>query len=245
MHQTSTAPKTLQGLVADLTNPTRENTPEAGWRNVPSLWEQLVGATGRGAGQDSSVARSRPPVSTSVLSLVSEIEATTATFLRLRKRHVHHRRIHVAANVDLCGCRPPARPCRNAPTEHQIRDIPADLRAIVNDPGMQGDHQVEWLGLLERWITTARVILEGTGPLGWLRGVRCIDCEATNHRQWIGGENIVTPALQLIWHVTESGAELIHHVRCVACGAERWPADFHLIAANNAAANLTQETLTA
>lgn len=209
----------LRHLIDELTRPTHENTREAGWRTIPSLWNRLLDSTTRAGGENSSVARSRPPVATAALSIVDDAERCCAAFLTARRR-------------------PLKRQQRTGG-----RDVPAELRAIAVDPRLTGEHLDEWIELVTRWIRQARICLEGTGPLGWLRSIACIDCGATNHTEWIGGEPIVTPALQLVWVRTDAGAEMLRHVHCTACGRDRWPADLHLIADRHRQDNQTKETM--
>lgn len=237
----------IHALIDAYTSPVVARTDETGgWRTSPSLWDQLAANTSRRGGEGTAVARSRPPVTTSVLSIVDDTERTTAAYLRTLRRPLIWRERTEVDTAD-CYCRTPFRMCPNRPHSTRSRDIRAELHAIAADPTLTASRArlEEWCEHLTRWVAQAQLVLEGAGPLGWLRSVACIDCGAQTHTQVIGGERIVTPALQLVWRTSIRGTELLDRVRCVACGRERWPADLHLIADRNRTHQLTKETMTA
>lgn len=203
-------------------------------RTLPSLWELLNADTARTGGADGGTQRSRPPVSTAVLSLIHDVRRTTEQRLRQAGRQpiTRTRTISDEHTRHLAGATPDC-------TVLVIwRDIPAELQAInqlTTEP-----ERTEWAERLASWTHKAKAVL-GLLPtrIQLPRGTRCMDCG----QAWVvaieDGEEVRRPAVHLVWQ--DTGA--LHYVACTACGSSRWPHDLHALAAAQANLNAGHDTL--
>lgn len=225
----------LAPLINDFTEP-RKQPPENGAPAVtlPSLWDMLITDTARTANATGGPQRSRPPVSTAILSLTHDVRRTLESRLRLAGQ-------------------PTITRSRTIPDEHRTliatrtdstliefwRDIPAELRAI-NQLTRGLDEQAEWAERVAGWIHKAKAAL-GLLPtrIQLPRGTRCMDCG----KAWVtvleDGEEVRRPAVHLVWHDTGG----LHYVGCHACGSSRWPHDLHALARAQRRLNTEHDTL--
>lgn len=247
------SPKELSGedlyrLIGELTRPRRSPSPEPPApgepgdpepkpRTVasPSLWDLLIGNTARAGGQGSAVQRSRPPVSTQVLSLVHEVRSACEQRLRTAGRQpiVRSRTLSDATRQAI-----QARP--DSTVVEMWRDIPAELLAINAITASRPVEQAGWAERVAGWVHRAESALGlVTERIQLPRGTRCMDCGEA----WVlvieDGEQVRRPAVHLVWHPT--GA--LHFVACSACNSSRWPHDLHALAERQAELNATHDTL--
>lgn len=227
-------------LIQEFTNPQREREdpkdPTSRWVTTPPLWDQLVESTARGGGLGGSVHRSRPPVATQVLSLVSTVRSACSTELeRIGRRPIWQTR-PVPADCEHFHPRP------DSTIVEMWRDVPAELRAISANGRLGEEARTGWAERVADWIIQAKAALGQTTPRIQLpRGTRCMDCE----QAWVtvveDGEEVRQPALRLVWH----GNGTLHYVACQACGKSRWPADLHALAEHQLRVMLEAETTAA
>lgn len=236
MNTVAAEPKTMFELIGEFTNARREQVlgpddQQAKWTSAPSLWDLLLESTARGGGAGSAVQRSRPPISTEVLSLIAEIRSACEESLTLigRKAIWQTQRLRVDA------------PRPDAMVVVMWRDIPAELRAVcAGASGLSDVRRSRWTDDLARWINRAKLALGEQVPRIQLpRGTRCLDCDTAWVTTKIDGEDVRRPALHLVWH--DNGA--LYYVGCLACGKSRWPADLHALAEHQRQLNLEQETV--
>lgn len=233
-------PKTMFDLIREFTNARREQVDPkneaSDWVNSPSLWDLLLENTARGGGQGSSVQRSRPPVSTEVLSLIAEVRAASEKSLTLIGRKVMWQsRTVPAGEADRFRARP------DSQIVEMWRDVPSELRAVCANAGKLTDSRRErWVQDLDDWIARAKAALGEAVPRIQLpRGTRCMDCGAAWVTSKVDGQEVRKPALHLFWH--DDGS--LYYVACLACGKSRWPADLHALAEHQRELNLEQETV--
>lgn len=227
----------LAPLINEFTNP-RKLPPENGApaTTLPSLWDLLITDTARTGGTDGSTQRSRPPVSTAVLSLTHDVRRTLESRLRLAGQPT------ITRTRTIPDEHRPLIATRTDSTLVEIwRDIPAELRTI-NQLTNGRDEQAEWADRVATWIHQAKAAL-GLLPtrIQLPRGTRCMDCG----KAWVvgveDGEEVRRPAVHLIWHDTGR----LHYVACHACGSSRWPHDLHALANAQQRLNTQYETLDA
>lgn len=225
----------LFDLVTEFTAPT---TDQDSGQTVPSLWTMLLESTARAGGNGgSSIARSRPPVSTAALSIIEKVRATCLTTLMARGC----RPMFVPVMVDNgCQCVPPWSTCMYGVRAHLQRNTPGELRRINSILSPHPNSRVAWAEMLDGWIHEARSALGLVdGRIQLPRGTRCLDCSAAWVKVRQDGETIRKPALVLVWNKNGS----IHYVACLSCGSSRWPADLHALAEHQRRVNLEQETM--
>jgi hypothetical protein len=215
-------PADLFPAIDAFTNPIRKridpDDDTSTWQTTPSIWDQLLASTGRrGTAGSTAAMRSRPPVSTDVLSLVEEVRHVSGCQLRSMGQALRWRD---------CESRP-------------MRDTPSELRAIhaLLVPA-HPTVAIAWVFYLRGWRREAlRVLGLLTPRISLPRGVRCIDCDARDVTERNAyAEHVTAPAMRLLWD--EDGR--IHAVWCAACGSTRHPADLHLYAAQFAVPNYSE-----
>lgn len=209
---TPVQPADLFPAIDAFTNPIRQRTdPDnntSTWQTTPSIWDQLTASTAKHTGTNGYTAsmRSRPPISTDVLSLIEEVKRISGR--ELRDHHVDYRY-----------------------TDDHQRDIPSELRAIhaLLVPA-HPTIAIAWTYYLRGWRREGLRVLGLIAPrISLPRDARCIDCGARDVTERNGyGETVIAPALRLAWD--DDGR--ITNVWCAACQVERLPADLHLIAAH-------------
>lgn len=203
-------PEDLFAAIDLLTNPIRARVDpddeRSAMQTTPSLWDQLLVSTSRASQGGSSAKRSRPPISTDVLSLIHEVRRLCADELHAHGHELYYR------------------------PDGKTRDTPSELRAInaVLVPKYP-TAAIAWACYVWGWQREAlRVLGLITPRIALPRNARCIDCAARDVTEWNSyGEAVVAPALRLLW--TDNGRVLA--VWCAACGQTRPPDDLHLLAA--------------
>lgn len=225
---TPTVPLTgddLTPLIDEFTEP--ERFPDG--RHAAPLWDQLHAVKHRGVGADGrSVHRSRPPISTEVVSLIQEVRSACERRMRDAGREpIIRTRVLSDAERDLI--RPSApRPGLMLTTVLEVwRDVAAELRAI-NTITAGDAEQTVWADRVAEWVHRARSVLGLLPPRVQLpRGTRCMDCGQAWVVAEVDGERVRRPAVKLVWH--RNGT--LHYVACSACGGSRWPHDLPALAA--------------
>ena len=194
-------PADLEVAVADLVHPLRARLRRSHghslteWADVPSLFMQLVSSVGRGsssAGLPSS--RSRPPISVSVLDLLTEIRLAAAE-----------------GAEDYAG----------SPTGDTVSDLLTISSAMhgVSDY----DPLSWWTDAVRGWVVRARTVLGMTPPLVvHLRGVPCPACNRVTVKLLVADEVIAGPALMVSWeaptdYVPEDIEYRVSSIRCRGC----------------------------
>lgn len=226
-------------LVQEFINPQAElmdpRDPASEKVTSPALWDQLIGSTARGGGLGGSVQRSRPPVSTEVLSLVSTVrEHCASQMLRIGRKPIWQHRTVSDRDCEHFHPRP------DSTIVETWRDIPAELRAISASAKLSDNARVAWAEQVSMWIALAKAALGQTIPRIQLpRGTRCMDCKQAWRVVVEDGEEVRKPALRLVWRPDGT----LFYVACDACGQSRWPHDLHALAEHQAQVNVEQETL--
>jgi hypothetical protein len=210
MNRENMLPEDLFAAIDLLTNPIRVRTdPDddtSDMQTTPSLWDQLLLSTPRTSQGGSSAKRSRPPVSTDVLSLIHEVRRLCADQLHAHSRELRYR------------------------PDTRVRDTPSELRAIntLLVPKYP-TAAITWAWYVWGWQREALRVLGLLPPHITLpRDARCMDCTARDVTEWNSYcEPVVAPALRLLW--ADDGRVLA--LWCAACGQSRPPNDLHLLAA--------------
>lgn len=228
-------------LVQEFINPQSElvdpRDPRSEKVTSPALWDQLIDNTARSGGLDGgSVQRSRPPVATGVLSLVTTIRKACADqLLRIGRKPIWQHRTVSDRDCEHFHPRP------DSTIVETWRDVPAELRAISASTKLSDNARIAWAEQVSNWITQAKAALGQTIPRIQLpRGTKCMDCGTAWRTVVEDGEDVRKPAVRLVWH--DNGT--LYYVACDACGKSRWPYDLHALAEHQAQVNLEQETLT-
>lgn len=155
-----------------------------------SLWSQLQrSAAHEGASAGRPSARSRVPISMTVVSLVIEVSAATA-----EAAEEHGRR-----SYDV-----PA-------------DLTTILLGMIRSADR--DVCDWWTDQIRDWIVRAQVALGLAPPgTRWIRGADCPCCDSCWASARVDGELVRTPALAVVW-ATEPTGWRVDSIHCRACGA--------------------------
>lgn len=225
--------------IDDLTMPTSD-----GRRMFDSLWEQLHSSIATRSGIGGRGTSAQPPLATSVVSLIDEVERDLAHYLRASGGSTSY--VPVFGKARGCRCRPPWPVC--APFDPTVppvignrRDVPAELRAIGQVVSKVSDDAAAWLDRVQRWVNRARLLLDPPDGLSVLRGYRCPACDADTVTVPQDGEWQRQPALALAWEqrpddqwlrARRSAVQPRVQITCRACGHSTGdPRSVHPVAA--------------
>lgn len=155
-----------------------------------STWSQLQrSAAHTGPSGGHPVARSRVPISMSVVSLVVEMRAAAA---------------EAALEYGRRSGDVPA-------------DLTAILLHLIKNPDT--DVMIWWTDACREWLTRANVALGHSSPgVRWIRDVACPHCDWRWAWARVDQEAVRTPALAVIWANDPTGWR-VDSIHCRACGA--------------------------